>query len=735
MITLSGIPVTGEAINALPAEWQEVFNEEKKGNELTHLAFLSKAFAAIKNFFLTLLHYIIPESWFLAWKLKTHAEIPILMDDMFSQHVEKKEILPHIVRRMVKNYFEQFDPLHTYLLDKEVNHFVDFEGKGYPQAEKLAEEMKKGNFAYFDALDKCLMNSIKRAQKIRSKLFATMDPKECESLLSQEKSQLEGVPQKLADKILLYSDSASFPRNQKELENRIKRILALFYLAHQIKDPKSKDIEIAKLFALKKRIFRDKESLLLGFDHLTNPLSKARALTPAEKRSHQVYRIMRAFAKSLDPHSSFFTPEGAKSFNQLMSMKREMYGFTLCDGPEGLYIGNIEENSPASKAKIAKGDRVLQINGSPTEGLSRKEGRTLLQLDTHQSVTLRVENENKEIKEVTLSKEVVESRTKRLKSSHESFGDGIIGQITFDSFYKDGKISASQDFKDAIEAMKKKGEIRGLIIDLRENLGGNALVATEIASHFISSGILSQQPGYTQSLGSCTFRTHKEKATYTFPLLILISKSSASGSEALAKICQDYGVAVVMGDNRSFGKGTSQFPSIKEESSAYKITRSRYHTVSGETPQKVGVASDIPFPSHYAPFPIGEEHLPYCLSPKKLPETFDDSMKDIMVKPFQKHWQSFDIHKQSKNTFWSQVIPKLKENSQMRREQSERFQKYQKIQEKITTYVAENSYANMNDLNLPADIYGEGDLLMDEAKTIIKEMIQEESLEKAITQK
>src|SRR5262249_53796114 len=158
----------------------------------------------------------------------------------------------------------------------------------------------------------------------------------------------------------------------------------------------------------------------------------------------------------------------------------------------------------------------------------------------------------------------------------------------------------------------------GLVLDLRENAGGFLSQAVKVSGIFLSNGIVVISK---YSRGDVHFlRNIVGRSYFNGPLVILTSKMSASASEIVAQALQDYGVGIVVGDERTFGKGSIQYQTVTDMSTDlfFKVTVGKYYTASGRTTQIEGVKTDIVVPTHYAPYHIGERYLEYPLSADKV---------------------------------------------------------------------------------------------------------------------
>src|SRR5262249_45906772 len=147
------------------------------------------------------------------------------------------------------------------------------------------------------------------------------------------------------------------------------------------------------------------------------------------------------------------------------------------------------------------------------------------------------------------------------------------------------------------------------------------------------------------------------------PLVVLISRATASAAEIVAQALQDYGVAIVVGDEHSYGKGTIQSQTVtdNEGTSFFKVTVGEYYTVSGNTPQIRGVKSDILVPGILNQEHIGEEYLEDTIKlSDKISPKYQDDLKDIdpELKPWYLRYYIPTI--QPKTEFWQKMLPLLK---------------------------------------------------------------------------
>jgi carboxyl-terminal processing protease len=202
-------------------------------------------------------------------------------------------------------------------------------------------------------------------------------------------------------------------------------------------------------------------------------------------------------------------------------------------------------------------------------------------------------------------------------------------------------------------------------------------------------------------------RTLSSRPFYSGPLILLISKLSASAAEIVAQALKDYGVALIVGDERSFGKGSIQLQTVTDAHAElfFKITVGKYYSVSGITPQMLGVIADIVVPTDFSPFLIGERYLPFALKADRMPPMFDDKLADLDGKNLLWFQKNYLPYLQSFTPKWREMIPDLQRKSQQRAP----------------------SFALPKDDNLMLfDVYGKHkdvDPILIEATSILKDMV------------
>jgi carboxyl-terminal processing protease len=335
-------------------------------------------------------------------------------------------------------------------------------------------------------------------------------------------------------------------------------------------------------------------------------------------------------------------------------------------------------------------------------------------------VTLGVKQPGTDVKRVDLVRDKIVMQEERLQYSYEPCAEGIIGKFVLPSFYESGDgSSCEKDLREALKDLKKKGNIHGLIVDMRENSGGFLNQAVKLAGLFISSGVIvisKYSKGEMQYL-----RDIDGRVFYEGPLILLTSKASASAAEIVAQALQDYGLALIVGDERTYGKGSIQYQTVTDDdaSTYFKVTVGKYYTVSGRSTQIEGVKADVHVPTEYAPYNIGEKYLMYPLKNDQVAPAYLDPLLDVDQRSRAWLQKNYLPNLQKKLSVWTQMLPVLKANSQYRIEHDKNFLLFLKLirNEQPEPEPVEPSVI-IQQLN-----FGQEDLQMTEAVNIIKDMI------------
>jgi carboxyl-terminal processing protease len=291
---------------------------------------------------------------------------------------------------------------------------------------------------------------------------------------------------------------------------------------------------------------------------------------------------------SLDPHSSYFDAKALQDFQS--SMKGEEFGglgleVMMEDGVVKV-VSPIDE-TPAARAGLLTGDRVIKIDDVPVKGLSLKDAVDKMRGPAKTSVRLLVERgSSKDVKEYTIVREIIHVQS--VRSRVESGDIGYIRITQFNQEAYDGLRKALDHFRTDPGSAK----LKGYIIDLRNNPGGLLNQAVEITNSFIDKGDIVSTRGRNADQEQRYGARPGVNLAQGKPVVVLINGGSASASEIVSGALQDLHRATLIG-TRSFGKGSVQTILPLGDNGALKLTTARYYTPSGRSIQALGIEPDI----------------------------------------------------------------------------------------------------------------------------------------------
>ena len=564
-------------------------------------------------------------------------EIRPMMQGMLNLHVEYKEISPILMQRAIKVFIANFDPHKIYLTSAEVRPYLEMADR---KLMSVVSNYYHDEYGDFTSLNRLFNKAIQRSVDYRAEL--------------QREFALGGkdLPLETRESYL------GFAGSEAELKERLKK--QLVYLLSEEKNSKPKRMWTPEV--------REKIGTLWN-----KRLARYEKAYSSDKVHYLALRILKSMAKSLDAHSSFYSMEEAQEMRAALEKQFEGIGVVLTEGVEGVEIADLIEGGPASKSgQILVGDLIVEINGASQVGASYDDVLSALQSGPRSSLISlglkRVDGQgNEEVLHVALKKEKIVLKNERVSFKSVPCEGGIIGKITLPSFYesRDGS-SCERDLRQVIRELKKNDELKGIVIDMRENSGGFLSQAVKVSGLFITNGVVvisKYAKGEMQYLRSLDGHLY-----YQGPVVLLTSKLSASATEIVAQALQDYGTALVVGDDRTYGKGTIQYQTVTDADAKafYKVTVGRYYTVSGRSTQIEGVKADITIPSVLAAYPIGEKYLEYPLSSDRVPAAYQDPLSDLDLPTRAWFEKNYLPTLQQKESQWQKLLPDLKKLSNAR---------------------------------------------------------------------
>ena len=320
------------------------------------------------------------------------------------------------------------------------------------------------------------------------------------------------------------------------------------------------------------------------------------------KEKELVYGAIEGMVGELDPHSQFMRPDVFKALKEETTGEFVGVGLELAVKDEQLVVVAPIADAPAERAGVRAGDRILRIDGVAMHDVPLAAAVGRLKGAAGSKVTLEVAREGMAAPQTLV---VVRQRV-RAQSVEWRLLDGSRGHVYV-------RIKAFQERTDqalrkALDGARGKlgGEIRGLVLDLRNDPGGLLEQAVRVADRFLREGVIVSTEGRRGSRREVE-RAHEKDTEPGYPMVVLVNRGTASASEIVAGALQDHGRAVILG-TRTFGKGSVQTVIDLEDGSGLKLTVARYYTPDHRSIQEAGIAPDLVVPE--APEPARAEEGP-----------------------------------------------------------------------------------------------------------------------------
>jgi len=300
------------------------------------------------------------------------------------------------------------------------------------------------------------------------------------------------------------------------------------------------------------------------------------------KTKDLVYGAIKGMLSSLDPHSSFLNPEAYKEMQA--ETKGEFGGIGIQIGvKEGMLtvIAPIED-TPAYRAGIKAGDKIIKINNEAAREMSLHDAVSKMRGAPKTPVTIAILREGwKETKEFTLVREII-----KIKSVKSKLLEDGIGYVKISQFQE----QTAADLSTVMEKLTQE-KINSLILDLRNNPGGLLNSAVSVTSQFLPPNklvvyIKGRKGDRTE------YNTADDRPSYDAPMIVLVNEGSASASEIVAGALKDWNRAVILGA-KTFGKGSVQSVIPLSDGSGLRLTTAIYYTPKGTSIQATGIVPDI----------------------------------------------------------------------------------------------------------------------------------------------
>ena len=516
-------------------------------------------------------------------------------------HFQPQKVDDAFSKKVFKLYLDRIDGNKRWLTQSDVDMLDDFETQ-------LDDEADAGTYEFFDLSLKLLENGLEKTQGFYREILATPF-----DFSTNDKIEMDG-------------DKKSRATSDAELKDSWKTYLkyeTLTRLAESLKKQKDGDEELKgkSMTDLEKEA---REDVLDVFDKWYKRLRQL-------KRNDRLSTYLNAVANVYDPHTGYFKPRDKQDFDIRMSKTLEGIGARLQTDGDYTKVVDIVVGGPAWKGKELKADdlitKVAQKGEEPVDvtGMVIGDVVDMIRGKKGTDVILTVKSKDGAVRDIQITRDVVIMEEGYAKSAVIKKEKGEkVGYIGLPSFYADfgrnGGHSSADDV--AKELAKLKAEnVSSIVLDLRNNGGGSLDEVVKMAGLFIEEGPIVQVKSRIGQSG--VHEDEDPKVQYDGPLVIMVNEYSASASEILAAALQDYGRAVVVGSESTFGKGTVQrFLDLDRAVMGYsevkplgqiKLTIQKYYRVNGGSVQLRGVVPNIILPDNYQYLKTGEKEYDYAL--------------------------------------------------------------------------------------------------------------------------
>ncbi|MFD2530438.1 MULTISPECIES: carboxy terminal-processing peptidase [Polaribacter] len=533
----------------------------------------------------------------------------VLKNILTRGHFVVKDMNDNFSEQVFNSFIDGLDPNKRYFTQKDIKKFSKY--KYEIDNQLLKDDVSFYNLVYSNFLDK-----IKNAESYYAELL--------ESPFNFKKDEIIDIDY----------DNVPFAKNENELIDYWRKQLKLNVLS-RIQDKLDKqESQIKKDKNFKKKSFKtlEKEARAEVSKNMDELYLRIEELEHEDWFSTFLNSVVGAF----DPHTTYMAPRIKERFDQDMSGKLEGIGARLLK--KGIYteIFELVSGGPAWKqGDLEAGDIILEVAQGDKEpvdivGMRLDDAIKFIKGPKGTEVRLTVKKKlDGSTKVISIIRDVVELEETFVKSTIVEKDGKKYGLIDLPRFYIDfsdaNARNSAKDMEKEIERLKGEN-VSGLLIDLRNNGGGSLKTAIEIAGLFIEQGPVVQVKYRGQD--PIVKNDVDPKMQWDGSVVVLVNELSASASEIFAAAMQDYGRAVIIGGNQTYGKGTVQsvipinnfYPKYEKDLGAIKMTIQKFYRVNGGSTQIEGVYSDIAMPDRYSYMKFGERDLDGALVWDKVPQ-------------------------------------------------------------------------------------------------------------------
>ena len=342
--------------------------------------------------------------------------------------------------------------------------------------------------------------------------------------------------------------------------------------------------------------------LMLLQQHYVDPIDTRKVINGA----------INGMLSSLDPHSSYLEPDQFKELQEETKGHFSGIGMEITIKDSILTVVSPIEGTPAFRHGIKAGDQIIGIDGESTKNMTLMQAVQKLRGKKGSKVTVTIYHPaNQSIRELTLARDIIPIHP----VSSMDLAPGLF-YVRIASFQN----ATTAEVRKALHNAGKEGQLKGLVLDLRNNPGGLLDQAVKVSDIFLDSGVIVSTRGRDGEQDT-VFRAHRNSESMRFPMVVLVNGGSASASEIVAGALKDHRRAIICG-TVTFGKGSVQTIIPMASGAGIRLTTARYYTPSGASIQETGITPDVVVP-YIEPMPEKQDRVePWEIREKDLPGHF-----------------------------------------------------------------------------------------------------------------
>ncbi len=510
---------------------------------------------------------------------------PLAIDDDFSAE-------------LFKDYVESMDPVKRYFYESDYKDFEKFKLT-------IDDQIIASDITFFNITNQVILKRIEEAKVIYKDILSKPFDYTIDETFETD------------------YDKIDFVKNKKQMKERWRKQLKFSTLSNYddlyAQEKLAKKNDASYVMKTEAEIEKEsREATLKSLDIYFND-------NIDDLERHDWFALyIDAIVGEFDPHTYYLAPRNKEVFDERMAGKLEGIGARLTKNMDYIKIVELISGGPAWRSQeLEVEDVILKVKQEDEEfpvnivGMRINDAIKYIKGPKGTKVTLTIKKIDGTIKDIVITRDIVELVETYAKSSLVKKDNKTFGVINLPAFYVDfqdyKKVNAAIDVKNEIERLKAEG-MEGLVLDLRNNGGGSLPTVVDMAGLFIEEGPIVQ----VRSTGEAkeVLEDNDRAIAWDGPLVILVNEISASASEIMAAAMQDYKRAIVIGSKQTYGKGTVQNvinlnnmlrSNTSGDLGALALTTQKYYRINGGSVQLEGVKSDVKVPGRFSFIDVGEK--------------------------------------------------------------------------------------------------------------------------------